>query len=81
MPTKSIVVDVDYDLDDDDIEDFSDSVLIAEMERRGINQVPSLKSEEHHPLHEIYYALKFGLSDKAVELMRAYVSEELGVVL
>lgn len=82
MPTKTITVDVDYDLDDDDLEDFTDKQLIEELKKRDLGgATPRLNSEEVHPLHEIYYALKFGLNEKAVELMRDYVSEELGVVL
>lgn len=77
--TRSIDVDVDIDLDDFDTED-----LLAELANRNQQKpptVPPLSSEETHPLHEIYYAFKFGLTDRAAELARAYVCDELGVVL
>ena len=71
-------VDVDVNLEDIDTED-----LIAELAARRRNEIgiPSLSGEEKHPVHAIYYAFKFGLDEKAAELARAYVCDELGVVL
>jgi hypothetical protein len=44
-------------------------------------EVPPLSSPESHPLHAVYYALKFGKPAHALDLMRDYVSDQLGVVL
>lgn len=43
--------------------------------------IPPLNSDEKHPLHGIYYALKFGKKDHAVDLMRDYLADQFGVVL
>lgn len=43
--------------------------------------VPGLNSGEQHPLHGVYYALKFGKQEHALDLMRDYLSDVLGVVL
>lgn len=43
--------------------------------------VPRLNSGEQHPLHGVYYALKFGKQEHALDLMRDYLSDVLGVVL
>lgn len=43
--------------------------------------IPPLNSEVRHPMHDIYYALKFGKPTHALDLMRDYVSDQLGVVL
>ncbi|UOD28749.1 hypothetical protein INH39_25410 [Massilia violaceinigra] len=66
-----------------DVTDFTTQELREELiKREGTTSgVPTLGSEEHHPLHEIYYALKFGLTERATELVKAYVCDELGVVL
>lgn len=76
-------IDVDVDLEEIDTDD-----LLAELRERnkvGSSETPSntppLNSEETHPLHEIYYAFKFGLTDRATELARKYVCDELGVIL
>lgn len=79
MTTVSVYVDVE--LDDIDTDD-----LIRELGRRKKKDAPSgvvppLGSEAKHPLHEIFYAFKFGLGERAPELARAYVCDELGVVL
>jgi len=44
-------------------------------------RIPGLQSGEKHPLHNVYYALKFGKPTHALDLMRDYVSDQLGVVL
>lgn len=72
-------VDVDVELDE-----ISTDQLRAELDERkteGEGAVPSLSGCETHPLHEIYYAFKFGMDDRATALARAYVCDELGVVL
>lgn len=76
MPTITTTVDVDVEMDD-----FSDDDLLDEIASRGLEEVPSLKSGNAHPVHEIYYAFKFGLDEKATELARKYVCEVLGVIL
>lgn len=84
MGRVTVNVDVEVWLDDVDTDD-----LVEELSSRGdlpaakpgISAVPPLNSEETHPLHEIYYAFKFGLTDRATELARTYVCDELGVVL
>lgn len=58
---------------DCEIEDAGDSKQWA--------RIPPLNSEEKHPLHGIYYALKFGKKDHAVDLMRDYLSNQFGVCL
>ncbi|NHZ94624.1 hypothetical protein [Massilia sp. CCM 8734] len=76
------MIEVEVEIEDADISDFSTQELRNELAIRGaISPVPPLGGEEHHPLHEIYYALKFGLTERATELVKAYVCDELGVVL
>lgn len=71
MPT--ITVDVDVSLDDFDTED-----LVDELESRGES---AGDPEDDEGLREVYYALKFGLDDRAMQLMRRYVCDTLGVIL
>jgi len=56
-----------------------------EMEEAGDRsewvRIPKLNSQDQHPLHGIYYALKFGKPTHALDLMRDYVSDQFGVVL
>lgn len=76
---KTMCVDVEIDVD---LNDFTVEQLRDELAKRDMpSGVPPLNTEEHHPLHEIYYAFKFGLDQKAAELARAYICDELGVVL
>lgn len=84
MPTINVDVDVS-------LGDFETSDLVDELASRGdlsraikpedMPQVPPLHGEERHPLHEIYYALKFGLREKAIDLMRDHINEQLGTAL
>lgn len=73
-------VEVDVELEDIDTDD-----LIEELQGRNalppMSAIPPLNAEDSHPLHGIYYALKAGLVERAVELTRAHVCDELGVVL
>lgn len=68
-----------------DLSDFSTEDLEDELDTRGDRteegNVPPLGGEQSHPVHEIYYAFKFGLNERALELCREYVCNELGVVL
>jgi hypothetical protein len=53
----------------------------AEHSKDDYVYIPPLNSEDKHPLHGIYYALKFGKKDHAVDLMRDYLADQFGVVL
>lgn len=84
MMTKSISIYVGHIDVDVNMDDFETDDLVAEIALRVANgdaAVPALNSDTPHPLHEIYYAFKFGLNDRATELMRAYVCDQLGVIL
>lgn len=48
--------------------------------REEWTRIPKLNKGDH-PLHNVYYALKFGKPEHALDLMRDYVSDQLGVVL
>jgi hypothetical protein len=88
MSSRTVTLSVDVDVDIE-LEHFSTADLICELEKRQhgkgepvkVASTPPLNTEQAHPLHEIYYAFKFGLSDRATDLARAYVCDELGVVL
>lgn len=58
---------------DREIEDASDSSQLVE--------IPKLNSGGSHPLHGVYYALKFGKKNHAVDLMRDYLADLFGVCL
>lgn len=58
---------------DREIEDAGDTHQLV--------RIPSLNSDESHPLHGIYYALKFGKKEHAIDLMRDYLGDQFGVVL
>lgn len=85
MGRVTVNVDVEVWLDDIDTEDLADELSkrgdIAVAKSAGIVVVPPLSGDVPHPLHEIYYALKFGLNERALELMRTHLADELGVVL
>lgn len=88
MSRRTVSVEVRYVDVDVPMEDIETSDLMAELrERKAIDPektmgvVPGLNTEETHPLHAIYYAFKAGLNDRATELARAFVCDELGVVL
>lgn len=67
---------------DVDIADFSSEEIVAEVKRRGlVTGIPRLEGEERHPLHDVYYALKYGSDATALELLKSFLSDELGVVL
>jgi|GEM_PF-5999755 len=88
MSRRTVEVQVRYVDVDVPLEDITDDDLLAELRDRKVirpsdipSNTPPLSGEETHPLHEIYYAFKFGMVDRATELARAYVCDELGVVL
>lgn len=65
-----------------DMSEFDTDDLERELRNRGkAGGVSRLGENGGHPLHEIFYALKFGMTDRALELTRLHVCEELGVVL
>jgi hypothetical protein len=86
MSSRNVTLSIDVDVDIE-LRHFDTSDIIKELESRNKSEIvvatstPSLNTEEAHPLHEIYYAFKFGLTDRATDLARAYVCDELGVVL
>lgn len=82
----TVTVDAEVWLDDIETSDLVEELsgrgdLPSSVRATGVAAIPPLNGEEVHPLHEIYYAFKFGLTDRATELARAYVCDELGVVL
>lgn len=76
--SKCIDIDVDVDLGDFQTKDLQD-----ELTKRKVGTADTQKQngDEPHPLTEIYYALKFGLDQRAMDLTRAFVSDAMGVVL
>lgn len=49
--------------------------------RNDYVRIPPIGGKDQHPLHGIYYALKFGKKDHALDLMRDYLGDQFGVVL
>lgn len=82
----SVTVDAEVWLDDIETADLAAELasrgnLADAVKSAGIAAVPPLSGEVRHPLHEIYHAFKVGMADRAAELTRAYICDELGVVL
>lgn len=75
MTYVTVSVDVDICLSDIDTKDLEAALA---SRSKSVNPLPG---EEQSGLAEIYYALKFGLNDKALDLMRAHVCDQLGCVL
>jgi len=73
---KTVTVDVDVSLDDFDTDD-----LVDELESRGAPFGGVSGHEAVSTLSELHYALKFGLNDKALDLARRYVNDQLGTAL
>lgn len=44
-------------------------------------RIPALQSGTHHPLHSVYYAMKFGKPEHALDLMRDFLNDQFGVAL
>jgi hypothetical protein len=94
MPTVEVHIDRYVEVNVS-LEDFDTLDLLEEIGKRDIGKqdhlddcaspipciVPPLNSEEVHPLHRVYYRLKLGDDAGAIEEMRKYLSDELGVVL
>lgn len=94
MATVEIHVDTYVEVDVD-LSRFDTSDLMEEITKRDIAKhdhhakgvdpipciVPPLNSEEVHPLHRVYYRLKLGDESGALEEMRTFLQDELGVVL
>lgn len=53
----------------------------AEREETRTFYIPALSGADQHPLHGVYYALKFGKQEHAVDLMRDHLADLFGVVL
>lgn len=84
MSQRTVSVEVCYIDVDVPLSNISTEELRAELAERdkgATSPVPPLSSEDANPIHEIYYAFKFGLTERAMELSRAYVCDELGVIL
>lgn len=81
MTTVSCEVHIGYVDVDIDLGDISTADLTKELASRKTTSAPPLTDGGEHPLHEIYYALKFNMDERANDLMRKFVCDELGVVL
>lgn len=44
-------------------------------------RIPGLQSGDHHPLHSVFYALKFGKPEHAIDLMRDFINTQFGTAL
>lgn len=75
---KYIDVDIDVDLADFETKDLQDELVKRKV---GTDDTQLHNGHEPHPLTEIYYAFKFGLNDRAMDLTRSFVSDAMGVVL
>jgi hypothetical protein len=53
----------------------------AGMDEERCFYIPALSSPDKHPLQSIYYALKYGKQEHAVDLLREYLGDLYGVVL
>jgi len=70
------------EIDESDLlEELKSRLSKGELSDAGLAEIPPLGSEERHPLHSVYYSLKTGDEKRALEQMRAYLCDELGVVL
>lgn len=72
---KTVTVDVEVSLDDFETDD-----LVAELESRNVS-FGGATEDAVSTLSELHYALKFGLNDKALEVARRYVNDQLGTAL
>jgi hypothetical protein len=66
-------VEVEIDLEDIDTDDLEDELT---RRRGGISDGPVTVA-----LSDIYLQLKFGNDDRALEMMRSFVADQMGVVL
>ena len=73
---KTVTVDVEVGLDDFETDD-----LISELESRNVSFGGVSEEAALSTLTELHYALKFGLNDKALEVARRYVNDQLGTAL
>jgi hypothetical protein len=74
---RTVTVDVEVSLDDFETDD-----LVTELESRNVTVGGGMSEDAAiSALSELHYALKFGLNDKALELARRYVNDQLGVAL
>lgn len=77
----------------DELEDRKDEEInrrIKEIKEKRSEQgiedercfyIPSLNSPDRHPLQGVFYAMKFGKQEHAVDLMRDYLADLFGVIL
>lgn len=73
---KTVTVDVEVSLDDFETDD-----LVEELESRNVAFGGSSEEAALSTLSELHYALKFGLNDRAIEIARRYVNDQLGTAL
>jgi len=76
-----------------DLSDFDTDELVDELASRKVSgmdagsvaaaffELPPLNSEDVHPLHRVYYRLKLGDECGALDEIRTYLQDQLGVVL
>jgi hypothetical protein len=70
------------DIDTDDLmEELRDRQKSTLSHDAAIILAPPLKDGGGHALHENYYAIKFGMDARAVDLMRVYLNDQLGTAL
>lgn len=58
--------------------------LVDELKNRrddGETDAVEEESDEDEKLKEISYALKFGMNDKCIELMRVFLNDKFGIIL
>ena len=60
-----------------DVSEFDTEVLARELKNRKNKKEESRESL----IREIYYALKFGNNDRALDLMKTYVCDQTGFIL
>lgn len=72
----NVDVEVDVDLDLDDIPDAD---MVAHLESNGYRVIDM--SESISPHQEMFRALSMGDKDKAIDLLRDYLCDELGRVI
>lgn len=66
-----------------DVSEFDTEVLARELKNRKNKKEESGESlaDFNESIREIYYALKFGNNDRALDLMKTYVCDQTGFIL
>ncbi|MGO3892423.1 MAG: hypothetical protein ACTJHW_15740 [Paenalcaligenes sp.] len=80
MSTITIETRVNVDVEVDvDLDDIPDADIVAHLERNGYRVIDM--SESSSPHQEMFRALSMGDKDKAIDLLRDYLCDELGRVI